>query len=105
MAKHEDNDGSMWCLPGDAFEDGELPEGGVLREMREETGVNGPVVRCVADILDERGGIAAHTYLADIGDQEPALGHGPNSAKTNRISSMLNGRRFASPSRKTGRSS
>lgn len=75
MAKHRQGDQQYWCLPGGALEDGETPEEGALRELREEAGVEGRVVRQVGCSLDARGATSAYTYLVDIGDQKPTLGH------------------------------
>jgi 8-oxo-dGTP diphosphatase len=77
MVKHRDEDGEIWCLPGGALEEGETPEEGALRELREEAGIEGRVVRRLATAFDERGSVVAHTYLVDIGSQQPTLGHDP----------------------------
>jgi ADP-ribose pyrophosphatase YjhB (NUDIX family) len=77
MAKHEEKGVSYWCLPGGALEEGESPEDGALRELREEAGVEGRILRLVGQGLDERGEIDAYTFLVDIGRQEPKLGHDP----------------------------
>ena len=77
MARHEDDEGSIWCLPGGALEEEETPEEGALRELREEAGVEGRVVHIVGQGYDDNGTIDTYTYWVDIGDQEPKLGHDP----------------------------
>ncbi|MGB2984191.1 MAG: NUDIX hydrolase [Candidatus Bipolaricaulia bacterium] len=77
MAQHQERGMIYWCLPGGALEAGETPEAGALRELREEACVDGRVVRQTGCSLDDQGRIVAHTFLVDIGGQEPTLGHDP----------------------------
>lgn len=77
MAKHRERDQVYWCLPGGALECDETLEEGALRELREEAGVDGRILRLVGQGLDDRGNIDTYTFWVDIGDQEPALGHDP----------------------------
>ncbi|MFC2077854.1 NUDIX hydrolase [Candidatus Bipolaricaulota bacterium] len=77
MAKHREGDQQYWCLPGGALEAGESPEEGAVRELREEAGVQGHVVRQTGYALDAQGRVDTHTFLVDIGDQQPSLGHDP----------------------------
>ena len=76
MAQHREEDLVYWCLPGGGLEGGESPEQGVLRELREEAGVEGRIVRQVNHLFGADG-IDTHTYLVDIGDQRPTLGRDP----------------------------
>ena len=76
MAKHQEQGTAYWCLPGGGLEAGENPEEGALRELREEAGVEGRIVRSLRHALDARG-TGFHTYLVEIGDQQPALGRDP----------------------------
>ena len=76
MVKHSHERGEWWCLPGGAQEAGETPEEGALRQLREECNVDGVVVRQTSHLSygpdDE-----AYSFLVDIGDQNPRLGHDP----------------------------
>ncbi len=65
-----------WCLPGGALEPGETPEEGALRELREECNVDGVIVRETGYVLDVYAG-ETYSFLIDIGDQQPSLGHDP----------------------------
>lgn len=76
MVKHRVDGERWWCLPGGALEPGESLQEGVLRELREECNLAGEVVRQTSHFCfgpeDE-----AYTFLVEIGDQEPRLGHDP----------------------------
>ncbi len=76
MAKHRLKGAEYWCLPGGNLEGDEILKEGVLRELREEANVEGRVLRLTSNLI-EASGIESFTYLVDIGDQEPILGHDP----------------------------
>ena len=76
MVKHWMDGEEWWCLPGGGLEPGEEDAEAALRELREECNVEGTVVRRTAHV-DYGGGDIAISFLIDIGDQEPSLGHDP----------------------------
>jgi 8-oxo-dGTP diphosphatase len=79
MVKHRMQGEEWWCLPGGALEPGETPEQGTLRELREECNVNGIIIRRTS-VVWHAPGDEAFSYLVDIADQEPSLGHDPDVA-------------------------
>jgi ADP-ribose pyrophosphatase YjhB (NUDIX family) len=85
MAKHEEDDIEYWCLPGGALEEGEAPEDGALRELREEADVDGRILRRVGQAFDASGELDTVTFWVDIGEQEPALGHDPELGRSEAI--------------------
>ena len=76
MAQHRERAQTYWCLPGGGLEGGETPEEGVLRELSEEACVKGRVVRRIGHTLNAHGA-ESYSFLIEIGDQQPTLGHDP----------------------------
>jgi 8-oxo-dGTP diphosphatase len=80
MAKHRQDGEEWWCLPGGGQEPNESPEEGALRELREECNVNGVVVRQTSHTCHSPDD-ETYSFLIDIGDQTPSLGHDPEVAE------------------------
>ena len=76
MARHHHEHDSWWCLPGGAVEPGETDAEAALRELSEECCVTGKIIRETGLFLEDNGN-RSHTFLVDIGDQEPSLGYDP----------------------------
>lgn len=83
MVRHHQDGVSWWCLPGGGIEAGETPAEAALRELMEECAVDGEIVRETGRFYDDTGD-ASHTYLVDIGDQEPTLGTDPEFGEDDR---------------------
>ncbi len=76
MVKHRQQEAEWWCLPGSAVEAGEYPAQAALRELKEECGVEGSIVRQTS-YLDYGEGDETFSFLVDIGPQTPRLGDDP----------------------------
>jgi 8-oxo-dGTP diphosphatase len=77
MVQHRRRDGSSyWQFPGGGLQDGETEEAAVLRELYEETGLAGTVVRRLFTIPYKYG--LSATFLVDVApDAEAILGSDP----------------------------
>ncbi|MBM3120018.1 MAG: NUDIX hydrolase [Chloroflexi bacterium] len=68
----------MWACPSGAIEIGETPEEACLRELKEETGASGEIVRLVGVIKVEEeeiyGDLLALGYLVKLADGELLCG-------------------------------
>lgn len=81
MVQHRRKDDSTyWQLPGGGLNLGERTEEGVLRELWEETGLQGSVVRWLFTIPYRYG--SSSTFLVEVAaDAVPKLGHDPEEAE------------------------
>ena len=76
MVKHRHERQEWWCLPGGGQELGETPEEGALRELKEECGLDGVILRKTTHSWHPSDSEAV-TFLIDVGEQEPQLGADP----------------------------
>ena len=83
MVKHRQDDLEWWCLPGGAQLPGETPGQGALRELKEECNVDGVIVRQTAHV-DYGMEDETYSFLVDIGDATPRLGHDPELSEAGR---------------------
>ena len=66
LVKHHMSGRKFFCLPGGGIEEGETPEEAAVRELKEESGVEGRIIRKLSIQFkpDNRGEV--HTFLIRI---------------------------------------
>lgn len=84
MVKHRLDGAEYWCLPGGGVEPGETPAITVVRELEEECGVTGEVIRQTG-LFHEGFDVENITFLVDIGAQHPHMGSDPEFDRAGQI--------------------
>jgi ADP-ribose pyrophosphatase YjhB (NUDIX family) len=84
MVKHRQNGEEWWCLPGGGIENGEAPEAAAVHELKEECCVDGRLVK-LTSLVEYGKDDHHHTFLVEIGEQEPALGDDPDKEAGRKI--------------------
>ncbi len=73
----------FYSLPGGGIEEGETPEETAIRELQEECGLNGEIVRKLAVTYSSEGR-AEHVFLVKVSDeQSPIIGYDPEADENN----------------------
>ena len=73
----------FYTVPGGGVEKGETPEEAVLRELKEECGLDGTIIRPLA-VQYKGGGAAEYSFEVSIPeDQHPVTGYDPEESADN----------------------
>jgi ADP-ribose pyrophosphatase YjhB (NUDIX family) len=91
MVTHKYGEIEHHSLPGGGIEVGETPENAAIRELWEECGVRGVIIKKLSETAMAFGeNIFWHSFLVDIGNQEPKPGLDPELAAHKQTLSEVN---------------
>lgn len=92
MVRHRDAEREYWTLPGGGVESGETPHEAVVREVKEETGLDARVRRFLFEETYLNSDSICHCFLLDIDEsQEAVFGYDPEEAHLPATSRLLQG--------------
>lgn len=92
MVRHHDDEREYWTLPGGGVEADETPHQAVVREVKEETGLEARVCRFLFEETYLNGTSVSQCFLLEIDErQEATLGCDPEEAHLPANSRLLQG--------------
>ncbi|MBQ2270237.1 MAG: NUDIX hydrolase [Firmicutes bacterium] len=80
MVKQEHPERTVWMVPGGGIEEGETAAEAVVREMKEETGLNvtvGPMIFHIEEVSEKRGQRFVNFFMATVAGGDMHLGMDP----------------------------
>ena len=80
MVKQEHPERTVWMVPGGGIEEGETAAEAVVREMKEETGLDvtvGPMIFHVEEVSEKRGQRFVNFFMATVAGGDMHLGMDP----------------------------
>lgn len=74
----------FYSIPGGGIEENETPEEAAIRELKEETGLDGTIVKKLAVTYARNDGSEEHVFEVGVpDDQEPIIGYDPEEPLDN----------------------
>ena len=80
MVKQEHPERTVWMVPGGGIEEGETAAEAVVREMKEETGLDvtvGPMIFHIEEVSEKRGQRFVNFFMASVSGGDMHLGMDP----------------------------